>query len=373
MDYRKKLFKTKNPYDISGTEGEFLTAMRRNAEFHIANAPEYARICASEGFSPEMLKTPDDLKYIPPIPTLYYKRNKLYSMPDSRFMVHATSSGTRGVHSEIRFEFKALINDAHMVLNTTKYHGILSPVPVNYIILGYKATKNNRMGVAKTALLSTFYAPALSRSYAIKETPAGFEVDFEGIYKALEKCAKSPFPTRFMSFPSYTLMMLKEMERMGIKLNLRPNSRYLLGGGWKQFFTERVDKSELYDRIHDRLGIPEKNCTELFGAVEHPILYCDCPNHHFHVPVYSRLLVRDVDTLDALPMGSAGIANFLTPMLESMPLLSIMTDDLCVLRDGRECGCGIESPYFEILGRVGVTDIKTCTAGAEDILRGGAQ
>ncbi len=60
--------------------------------------------------------------------------------------------------------------------------------------------------------------------------------------------------------------------------------------------------------------------------------------------------------------------NLLTPMAESMPLSSIMTDDLAGLHRGRDCGCGIDAPYFEILGRAGLGEIKTCAAGAEKYL-----
>ena len=56
-------------------------------------------------------------------------------------------------------------------------------------------------------------------------------------------------------------------------------------------------------------------------------------------------------------------------MVMATPILSVMTDDLGVLRDGRECGCGLTSPYLEIIGRVGLKDIKTCAAGAADILK----
>ena len=45
-----------------------------------------------------------------------------------------------------------------------------------------------------------------------------------------------------------------------------------------------------------------------------------------------------------------------------------MTDDLGVLHPGDECGCGIKSPYLEIIGRVGIKDIKTCAAGASQLL-----
>ena len=47
-----------------------------------------------------------------------------------------------------------------------------------------------------------------------------------------------------------------------------------------------------------------------------------------------------------------------------------MTDDLGILHDGKKkWGCGIESPYLEIIGRIGMKDIKTCAAGAAELLK----
>ena len=45
-----------------------------------------------------------------------------------------------------------------------------------------------------------------------------------------------------------------------------------------------------------------------------------------------------------------------------------MTDDLGVLHPGSDCGCGLSSPYLEIIGRVGMKDIRTCAAGAAELL-----
>ena len=151
-------------------------------------------------------------------------------------------------------------------------------------------------------------------------------------------------------------------------MKLHKDSKVLLGGGWKQFYTEKVDKDTLYALIEEVLGIKTENCREFFAAAEHPIVYCDCKNHHFHVPIYSRVIIRDVNTLQPVKNGEIGLINLLTPMIDSMPLISVMTDDLGVLHDGAECGCGIKAPYFEILGRVGVQDIKTCAAGAAQLL-----
>lgn len=97
-------------------------------------------------------------------------------------------------------------------------------------------------------------------------------------------------------------------------------------------------------------------------------MYTDCPNHRFHIPVYSRVLIRDCDTLEPLPFGEVGLVNLITPMICATPILSVMTDDLGVLRDGAECGCGIRSPYLEIIGRVAPDSIRTCAAGASQLL-----
>ena len=97
-------------------------------------------------------------------------------------------------------------------------------------------------------------------------------------------------------------------------------------------------------------------------------MYCDCPRHHFHVPVYSRVIIRDCDTLKPVKNGEIGLVNLITPMLAATPILSVMTDDLGVLHDGAECGCGIDAPYLEIIGRVAPDNIKTCAAGAAELL-----
>ena len=157
------------------------------------------------------------------------------------------------------------------------------------------------------------------------------------------------------------------MKEESIHLKLPKGSLIAFGGGWKQHASQKTDKKTMYRLIYDVLGIKEDNCLEFFGAVEHPILYCACSKHHFHVPIYSRVIIRDVDTLEPVPDGTPGLVNLVTPMIHSAPLVSIMTDDLGILH--RNCDCGIQTPYLELLGRVGMEDITTCAAGAEQLMR----
>lgn len=370
MSYRSQLFRTKNPYDLPGTDALFLQAMAENCAYQYAHCPEYRAVLDHFAFRPQDLRRPEDLARLPFLPTLLFKNHHLFSMPAHRLWVKATSSGTRGQFSKVGFEPSGLLCGLHMVLRLGRWRRLFSPKPCNYVLFGYKPHRGNQTAVTKTALGATLFAPALHRAYALRYKNGAYSPDLEGVIRALQQYSRSAFPTRLMGFPSYTYFVLKMMEDRGIRLQLRPGSMILLGGGWKQFYTEQVEKEVLYNLARRVLGVDEHHIVEFFGAVEHPILYCDCPNHHFHVPAYSRVIIRDVDTLEPVAPGRPGLVNLLTPMVQGTPLLSVMTDDLGVLHEGRTCGCGIASPYLEILGRVGLRDIKTCAAGAAELLSG---
>ena len=369
-DYRRKLFTYKAPYDLERTEGLFMEAVKENCTFQYTNCETYRKILDYHSFNPKMINEIEDLANLPFIPTLFFKSHELFSMPPNKMLIKATSSGTKGKMSKIGFDTEGLYDGLRMVLSLGHYHQLFSMIPTNYIVLGYQPHKSNQTAVSKTAFGATFFAPALHREYALKYSKSGYKIDLEGIIERLEKYSHQPLPVRFMGFPSYTYFLLQKIQEKGLRFKLSKGSKILLGGGWKQFYTERVEKETLYDLAKKTLGIEENQIVEFFGAVEHPILYCDCPNHHFHVPIYSRVIIRDVKTLKPVKNGEVGLVNLITPMVKSMPLLSIMTDDLGVLHEGETCGCGIHSPYLEIIGRVGLADIKTCAAGAADLLKG---
>lgn len=381
MKKRRKLFSTRNPFDIRETEACFVQAMRENCRFQYRNCMAYRRLCRHFKFRPADLKTVEDLGRRPFIPTVHFKRHKLFSVPERRLLLQATSSGTSGHFSRIGFVFGDLWCGLKMVLKIGSWRGVFSMRPAHYIVMGYKPHRGNQTAVTKTAFGATLFSPALSRTYALKynKKEHKYEPDLEGVIRALQRFAVgggtagrpliAGFPVRFMGFPSYTYFLLRQMEERGISLKLKKGSKIMLGGGWKQFYKEQVEKEELYRLAKKVLDVDEEDIIEFFGAVEHPILYCDCERHHFHVPVYSRVLIRDVDTLEPVPMGQVGLVNLLTPMVKATPILSVMTDDLGVLHPGSECGCGLDSPYLEIIGRVGLKDIKTCAAGAAELLQ----
>lgn len=370
MSFRAKLFGWKDPYDITGTDSLFVEAIRENALFHQRNCLEYRKILQRESFSPEQLRNADDLWRLPVLPTLYFKRNPLFSIPEKRMVLRSTSSGTSGSMSHIGWAWQDCLHGLRMVLAVTKRHRLLSPIPTNYIVLGYQPHRSNQTAISKTAFGFTFFAPAISRAYALRYQGDGYALDMDGLKEAILRYGRRPFPVRTMGFPAYTYFFLRALQKDGIRVKLHPESRVCMGGGWKQFYSEKVEKEEPYALAEEVLSIPKDRCHEFFGAVEHPILYADCRKHHFHIPVYARVIIRDVKTLQPLPMGQIGLINLLTPMICGVPLTSVMTDDLGVLHPAESCECGCPSPWLEIIGRIGLRGIRTCAAGAAELLGG---
>lgn len=370
MSARKKLFSIRKLYDIEKTDALFVNAVKENITYHIQNCSEYAEILKRAGFEETDLQTIEDLHKIPAIPTLFYKSHELFSIPFEKLKLKSTTSGTKGKPVRVGFDRQTLFLSARMILRTLSYHKLISLHPANYIVLGYQPSPRNHMGVVKTAYGMTFTAPPLHREYALKDNGTEYELNLEGVKNALIRYEKSCFPVRFMGFPSYLYFLLQNMKECGITLKLHKKSKIFTAGGWKQHYLQETGKGELYRLAKEILGVEEENCKDFFGAVEHPIVYCTCKNRHFHVPVYSRVIIRDVKTLEPLPYGKAGLLNLITPLMGSMPLTSVITDDLAVLHEGKSCGCGISSPFFEVLGRSGLQSVKTCAQGAGELLGG---
>lgn len=370
MNERLKLFGQRNPYDLAKSNTVFLRLIRDTVRFHRDHCPTYRQMLTAQDFDPESSISEDDLAQIPVIPTLYLKRNRLFSLPDDKLVIKATSSGTQGAQSQVGFDHKSLVYGVLMMFRFFSYHQIISLLPTNYIILGYEPSAHTQMGAIKTAYHTTKFAPPLHRAYALRDTGTGYELDIDGLQKALLRYSRQPFPVRFVGFPSHMFFLANALKENHIQLKLNRHSRILLGGGWKQFSNKEIDREAFFTLIRETLGIDKTHIHEFFSAVEHPLPYCKCENGHFHVPAYSRVIIRDVKTLAPLPKGRLGLLSFVSPLVLSMPITSVVTDDLAILYAGERCGCGIKTPYFELQGRAGVSQIRTCTTDAASLLGG---
>ena len=261
MNHARKLFFHKDPYDISKTAPFFLDAVRENVEFHRKNCAVYAAILRAQHFDSACLYSEADLHKIPALPTLYFKRNSLFSIADDRLTVRATSSGTKGLQSQVGFDRQSLFLGIMMMVRFFSYHRVISPIPTNYIILNYPPDDQGGPGAAKTSYGTTRFVPALHREYALKHNGADGALNIAGVEKALLRYAEQGFPVRFVGFPAYMYFLVRMLHEKGITLRLSRRSRILLGGGWKQFDDEEIDREAFYTLIGQTLGLGEESLS----------------------------------------------------------------------------------------------------------------
>ena len=370
MKHRRKLFQTKAIYNLPPTDSTFVKAMADNIAYHTQHCQEYSQIIQHFNFNLRDLQTIADLHKIPPLPTSYLKNTTMLSTPYDKLFIKTSSSGTGGKKTLSGYDKSSAICALTMALKVMRHHKLISPMRTNYIVLGPKPDKQNQTATAKALKYFTMLAPPKQVVYAVKVQGGEYKVDIDDLISGVVNFANQGRPVRIIGFPGYFKLFLAELASRSIKLALHNNSKILLGGGWKTFFAEEISKDELFAMAQGNLGIHRHNFNDHFSTAEHPVNYMACENNHFHIPVFGRVIIRDASSLQPVGYGTPGILNLISPILSSAPYGSILTDDIAVMHSGESCGCGTPSPYMDIIGRVGLSNLKTCTQAASEFLKG---
>jgi hypothetical protein len=195
------------------------------------------------------------------------------------------------------------------------------------------------------------------------------EFDVFGTIRALQEFAEEGLPVRILGFPAFMYFTLERFRSMGCNpLKMAADSMTFFGGGWKGHADKKIEKTDLYSLIESCLGIKNHLLRDGYGSVEHCIPYAECQNHEFHVPTWSRVIIRDVRTLKPVNKGEVGYLQFVSPYITSVPAISVLMGDLASLHDS--CPCGLSTPYFKLHGRAGVSKNKSCALAAAELLKG---
>jgi len=369
----QELCDKKEPYEVSEEMDRlFLQAMREIIAWHYDRCDFYRNLLDREEFSPGKLKSIDDIKKIPFIHANFFKTHSVRSVDEKDIEITLTSSGTMGQKSQMFFDHWSIHSGRRMVDFVYDHFGWLNPdTETNYLVSNYEPEEGSTRGTTNTSRFLTKYAPARNINYVLRLTGDGtHEFDLFGCIEVLKKYEQEQIPVRLIGFPSFIFFILERMRKLGVPdISLHPESLVFFAGGWKGYANQQLSKPELYGRLGEQLGIPDKRCRDGFGSVEHSVPYVECENHHMHIPIWSRAFIRDVKTLEVLGHGKPGYLCFATPYITSVPAVSVMMGDLAVMHGAEECGCGIESPWFEIAGRAGISKNKSCAVSAAELLK----
>jgi phenylacetate-coenzyme A ligase PaaK-like adenylate-forming protein len=373
LAHLQKICDISNPYaDFASSESDFIQAMKEVTKWHIEHSEYYKKLAQSQNFSVEEIKSIEDCLKIPHLWAHFFKTREILSVKMDEVYLHLTSSGTTGQKSQIFFDEWTIKSAQRMVDWIFEFYQWITPnSKCNYILFSYETESSSKLGTAYTDNYLCKYAPVNEVFTALKLTgEGGHEFDSYGTIDSFIKYAKAGLPVRIFGFPAFLFFALERMKKLGIApVKFHPDSLVFLGGGWKGHADKQINKTELYQLAHEMLGIPDSRLRDGFGSVEHCIPYVECSNHEFHIPIYSRVFIRDVETLKPLGFSEKGFLHFVSPYITSMPAHSVIMGDMASLHPGSDCNCGLNTPFFRVHGRAGLSKNKSCALAASELLK----
>ncbi len=368
----EELINTKDPFLFTPQRDHlFFEAMKECFLHHYDNCPTFRKICYLDGLTPEHFLSYRDIFHIPHLFVSVLKQRQIQSVPEEQVKMTLHSSGTTGQRSAIPIDDVTESRIRRIVWNIYQSYGMAdNTLTVNAILFSYQYDQARDIGTAFSDILLSGLTQVRESVFALKHDARknDFYLDRDGIIEALIRFEREGLPLRIIGFPAYLYEIMQEYQKRKLPpLKFSKKSFIIIGGGWKDKAEQEIPKERFGELMSLWLGIPRRNIRDLFGMVEHGVPYCECEEGNLHVPIYSRAVVRDLDTMQILPDGHRGLLHLYTPYLHSFPAISLLTTDLAVT--GAHCPCGRNAPYIEILGRGGVVKHKGCAINALEYLK----
>lgn len=366
----KDICEIENPCTITEDKLQLMTdACREMAAFHNDHCPEINHLYKRHHFSPSDIKTYKDLTKIPPLGVSAMKRYLLTSMPEETAVLKLTSSGTKGIKTQIWFDQDSLDRVQRMLDVFLEQEGMVSDQPTNYLIFNYDPEDAKDLGVAFSDANQMRFAPIHATHYTVKKDSSGeWFFDTDKALEVLEKYSKETFPVRIFGMPAFIHEFVRICQRKNLSYKLPQGSLMITGGGWKASEDKMITRAEFRAECEGVFGIDEKWQRDAYGMAEHSAPYFECSAHRFHVAVFNCLLLRDPETMEVVPKGEQGLMELITPFNAIMPTLALLTTDWAK-EDLDPCPCGHNSPTFTLLGRAGISKHKGCAIHADDIVK----
>ncbi len=332
----------------------FLRAMQEAILFHYNNCENYRNFCKKRGFEPAGDFSIQD---IPFLPVDVFKDVKLISVPakDIHRTVHSSAT-TTGTPSSV------YLDETSMSRQTRTLNSIISNFigeeRRDFIFIDSPNTIKSVVGeLSSRATTMRGLLPFSRKSFFVLNDK--LEPDEEALGKALDELGGLP---TIYGFTYMIYEFVKSDPRIRKRLSKKTKGCIVLhSGGWKKLTELQVKKEQFNREVSDFFSTSPGNVIDMYGMVEHMgVIYPDCPCGFKHVPVYSDVLIRDVNSFELVADGKPGFIQLLSPIPHSYPGISIISADIGAVMGSDDCKCGRLGKYFVFKHRAEKSEIRGC-------------
>ncbi|MGZ4932587.1 MAG: LuxE/PaaK family acyltransferase [Halobacteriota archaeon] len=337
----------------------------------------YRSYCETKGFTPENIRTYDDLEKVPLVPDLTFKQHPsgkdfaywitgvftgdlprvvikganpsfddIINAFNAAGLVVAYSTGTSGRYTVIPRDMRTYMDQQYAQAKLRSCLGDV--IAADHVLLFFPkwtqtnlfigrdmAHKSEMLNDVRYALDFEISADMALRAMTDKEGQGGTPPSAQErrrkvidiALKWLERYKKTSDVIDLEGGPFIIVELMETLEQGGKRFEFGERGMIGTGGGWKVSEDKRVSAAEFRKRAGEVLGIPETNCFDQYGSVEMGGMMNTCSEgHYFHVPyTWFKPVVLGED-LTPVGYGERGRFAFLDGLARSYPGF-IMTGD----------------------------------------------
>jgi hypothetical protein len=331
-------------------EAEFNALALDLYNLQLSSVPAYRQFCDRRGTAPPV----HNWHCIPALPISAFKLTEVTSLAPPERAHDFHSSGTT---SESRSRHY------HDVLSLGLYEtALISGFTLQVRSLSARARFVSLTPPASTAPHSSlvYMLEALCRKFGNDASCFLGSVDFAGnwqvepeiVLPALAECARDATAVVLVGTAFNLIHVLDHLAANNERLVLPVNSRVMETGGYKGR-ARALSRLDLYQRIHEFLGVPASQIVSEYGMCELSSQAYDdggVAPRAFRFPPWARFRVVSPEDRRILPAGEPGILQIFD-LANVRSVLAIQTEDLAV-----------SGPHgFELLGRVTDAQPRGCS------------
>ena len=151
----------------------------------------------------------------------------------------------------------------------------------------------------------------------------------------------------------------KQLKKQNITLDMN-NAILIHSGGWKKLTQEAVSNDEFKKQLKQQTNISKIH--NFYGMVEQVgSVFVECESGHLHTPNFADVIIRDTQTLEALPYKQEGLVEIVSIIPKSYAGHILLSEDIGMILGEDDCSCGRKGKYFSIKGRVSQAQIRGCS------------
>lgn len=344
--------------EISEKHDLFCDAMHQSFLYHYNNNQLFKNLCDNQNF--KVSNRVDDLSKYPFIPVTIFKEKNLSSVKSENINRTLTSSATSGIPSKIPLD--SITAKRQTIVSSKVMTNYLGNNRREFLVLDENPLLHNTQLIsARAAATRGFLILSNAAEYALSHKDDKLILNIDKLASQLEKLLETGKEICIFGF-TYILYknVVEKLLKKNISFQLPNNSKIVHIGGWKKLESEKVSKEKFLKDLNDTFNVSEDCIVDFYGFTEQMgLLYANCGISPKTTPAYSEIIIRNFQTLQPVKDGDEGLIQILTPLPNSYPGISILTEDVGRIISRGNLN-GRNGTHFEIIGRASESEVRGC-------------